>query len=245
MKRPAYSELVARWKAASKARMGRLVKIGEASGYPLFAWELQGAGPTIYLSTGIHGDEPSGPVAVTQLLERPPPWFLRCSWLVFPCLNPWGYERNSRKNAKALDLNRQWRFRREPEIAAVRRVVGRRKFDLAFLMHEDYDARGFYLYELVKEGRPGGEKILRAIRPHLPLHPLRRIEGRNVELVGLIRRGGNFNYHRRKRWPEAFYLVHGHTSHLYNAETPSSGFELAARVRAQRSALRAAVAALA
>src|SRR5438046_2824444 len=45
--------------------------------------------PRLYLSTGIHGDEPAGPLAVRQLLQEnqwPPALQI---WLC-PCLNPAG-----------------------------------------------------------------------------------------------------------------------------------------------------------
>ncbi|NJR43866.1 MAG: M14 family metallocarboxypeptidase [Akkermansiaceae bacterium] len=36
---------------------------------PLVAWEKLGTGPHIYLSAGIHGDEPAGPMALLELMK--------------------------------------------------------------------------------------------------------------------------------------------------------------------------------
>src|SRR2546422_11667718 len=61
----------------------------------------------LYLSTGIHGDEPAGPLAVRQLLgENDWPSHLNL-WLL-PCLNPTGFALHRRENDEGLDLNRQY-----------------------------------------------------------------------------------------------------------------------------------------
>src|SRR5205085_8571799 len=54
--------------------------------------------PRVYLSTGIHGDEPAGPLALRQMLQQnqwPPHLNL---WLC-PCLNPTGFAANRRENS--------------------------------------------------------------------------------------------------------------------------------------------------
>lgn len=222
-------------------KRGKLSLAGRASGYPIYGWCLEGRGPAIYLSTGIHGDEPAGPMAVTRLLEKLPSWFCRFSWVIFPCLNPWGYDNGLRRNEKRLDLNRLWREKREPEVHAVRKTIHGMQFDLAYLMHEDYDAKGFYLYELAQDGNFAGTKIIREVRSILPIEKRRSIEGRRVSSPGLICRDGSYRLEGRKLWPEAFYLIARHTRHLFNAETPSTGFGLELRIKAQIKGLRAAV----
>lgn len=238
MKRFAYSEMVQRWK---RIRRGKLFKAGSAAGYPIYGWRYDGGGPAVYLSAGIHGDEPAGPMAVTRLLGERSGWFWAFSWVIFPCLNPWGYERDLRRNEKSVDLNRLWRENREPEIRAVRNSIHGRQFEIAYLMHEDYDARGFYLYELAPDRTSQGEKIVRAVRSILPIEPRRVIERRRVTSPGLICRGASHRLEGRKRWPEAFYLIGRHAGHLFNAETPSTGFDLERRIGAQIKGLRAAL----
>ena len=236
-----YSRLVQGWK---RVRRGNLFEAGRAADYPIYGWKCAGPGPAIYLSAGIHGDEPAGPMAVTRLLEDQPRWMRGFSWTIFPCLNPWGYERDSRRNARRLDLNRLWRENREPEIRAVRKLIHGRRFELAFLMHEDYDAKGFYLYELAPERAPFGEKIVRAVRSIMVVETRRAIENRRVTAPGLIRRGPSHRPEGRRRWPEAFYLIDRHAAHLFTSETPSTGFDLGLRIRAQIKGLRSALALL-
>jgi hypothetical protein len=181
---------------------------------------------------------------VTRLLKDLPGWFKRHSWTVFPCLNPWGYERGKRGNIRGIDLNRLWRGSCAPEVRAVLKVIASKQFDLAYLMHEDYDADGFYLYELTRTDKPFAAGILRAVRKILPLDSRRIIEGRRVDGRGMIARKWAYRWSRRKHWPEAFYFISSHTDHLFTPETPSTQYPLERRVRAQIHALRAALEAL-
>src|SRR6266496_610682 len=64
-----------------------------------------GYGPRLYLSTGIHGDEPAGPLAALRLL-RENQWPAKVDLFLCPCLNPTGFARNRRGNEKDIDLNR-------------------------------------------------------------------------------------------------------------------------------------------
>lgn len=61
----------------------------------------------VYISTGIHGDEPAGPLAVRQLLEEDK-WPAEFDIWLCPCLNPAGFAANRRENPEGLDLNREY-----------------------------------------------------------------------------------------------------------------------------------------
>ena len=71
----------------------------------------------LYLSSGIHGDEPAGPLAARELFaendwpESVEIWFC-------PCLNPMGYVLNRRENEDGVDLNRDYRHLATPAIQA-------------------------------------------------------------------------------------------------------------------------------
>jgi len=58
----------------------------------------------IYISAGIHGDEPAGPLAVRQLLQENA-WPADVNLWLLPCLNPTGFRLHRRENAEGLDLN--------------------------------------------------------------------------------------------------------------------------------------------
>ncbi|HKB90362.1 MAG TPA: succinylglutamate desuccinylase/aspartoacylase family protein, partial [Opitutaceae bacterium] len=77
---------------------------GEIHGYPLLAFTKSGAGdgPAIYLSSGIHGNEPAPPRALLRLIERN--FFdARVSWAICPMLNPTGMHRDVRENFQGFD----------------------------------------------------------------------------------------------------------------------------------------------
>src|ERR1043165_1644635 len=65
----------------------------------------------LYLSAGIHGDEPAGPLAVRQLLQEQD-WPDDTDIWICPCLNPTGFPLNCRENADGVDLNRDYRHLR-------------------------------------------------------------------------------------------------------------------------------------
>src|SRR6185369_15000580 len=58
----------------------------------------------IYISAGIHGDEPAGPLAVRELLARNN-WPDCADIWICPCLNPTGFQLNKRESAHGADLN--------------------------------------------------------------------------------------------------------------------------------------------
>ncbi|HEY5648996.1 MAG TPA: M14 family metallocarboxypeptidase, partial [Nitrospiria bacterium] len=149
---------------------------------------------TVYLSGGIHGDEPAGVWALLEFLERyngldgPYP---HTRFTILPCLNPGGFERNTRHNADDIDLNRQ--FRRDsppPEVDLVKKAVGGCAFDLTMEFHEDVDTPGFYLYELTQNGeRSWGREIINRISEKYPVNRNEVIEETSA-VDGLIHRSG-------------------------------------------------------
>ena len=71
----------------------------------------------VYLSTGIHGDEPAGPLAALHLL-RDNQWPAHAEIVLLPCLNPAGFAANQRENAQGIDLNRDYLNSQTAEIRA-------------------------------------------------------------------------------------------------------------------------------
>lgn len=216
--------------------------IGRAHGHALRAVEIPArdgvAGGSIYLSAGIHGGEPAGVIALKWLLSlrRLPRWMAPFHWTILPCLNPAGCEAVTRRNPARLDLNRQFRRDDVPEIAAVKRAVRGRRFDLCLHLHEDSDGTGFYLYELNRDGCWMGERIVAAVRPIIPPDRRAVIERRPAR-GGVIRRRPQIQ--RRKLWPEAIWAYARLTDHTFTIETPTRWL-LGDRVRAQLKAVETA-----
>jgi hypothetical protein len=235
--------IAARFDAVARANGFRVGKFGEIAGFPLLALTKRTPGPRprIYLSAGIHGDEPAPPLALLRLLERGV-FDARAVWFLCPLLNPVGLARGTRENANGLDLNRDYR---NPSTVEVRAHIAwlqcQPRFDLALIVHEDWESKGFYLYELNRTQQPGlAEPILEAARAVCPIELAEQIDGRPAR-GGIIRPEGDPV--KREVWPESIYL-HAHHTHLsYGLETPSA-LPLEQRIATHCAAIETAIAAL-
>jgi murein peptide amidase A len=193
----------------------------------------------IYISTGIHGDEPAGPLAVRELLKENL-WPANADVWLCPCLNPTGFPLSTRAGATGFDLNRDYRHLRTEEIRAhVAWLERQPPFDLCLCLHEDWEAHGFYVYEVNPDNCPSlAEKMVDAVRPICPIDHNTLIDGRDAK-DGVIR--PNLDPALRPEWPEAFYLITHKTRLGYTLEAPSD-FPLATRVTALFTATKAALA---
>ena len=194
---------------------------------------------SVYISTGIHGDEPGGPVALTEMLEANA-WPSDVSLFLCPCLNPTGFPKNSRENLAGADLNRDYRHFSTPEVKAHKNWLDALPpFDLAFCLHEDWEAEGFYLYELNPERKwAASQAMLDAVVAVCPIDHSELIDGRSAK-AGLLRPLASPD--ARPLWPEAFYIVQNNKTRLsYTLEAPSD-FPLPTRSLALRTGVDAAL----
>lgn len=191
----------------------------------------------LYISSGIHGDEPSGPLALSRLLQEDA-WPDINLWLI-PCLNPSGFRLNTRENARGLDLNRDYRHSRSVEVAAhIAWFEKQPGFDLSLHLHEDWEANGFYVYELNPDGRPSlAEAMVDSVREACPIESADVVD--HFECRGGIIRP-QVDPEQRPDWPEAIFLFGRKTRQSYTLETPSD-YPLAMRVEAHLRALRRAL----
>lgn len=230
-----YPQLLARWKALARRaglRLRPLVTIGKL---PLFYIETPTLGTEggLYLSAGIHGDEPAGTEGLLAWAEANVRRLRSWPLLIFPCLNPWGLIQNMRMDENGNDLNRCF-HRRLPVIEAVKHVVGKRRFTAVVHLHEDFDAEGLYLYELAR-GEGWGEGLLDAARPILATDPRSKVDRWKAK-NGLIRRNIRRGSFRKLGYPEAVWLFFEHTDRAFTTETPSE-FALERRIAAQEALL--------
>ena len=183
----------------------------------------------IYLSTGIHGDEPAGPLAGLRLLQENQ-WPENAELWLCPCLNPMGFVLNRRENPDGKDLNRDYRHLETAEVRAHIAWLERQpRFDLYLCLHEDWEAHGFYLYEQNPDGKPSpAETIVRAVQKVCPIDPSEIIEDRPAK-NGIIR--PNLDPSTRLQWAEAFYLIMYKSRLGCTLEAPSD-FPLSTRVNA-------------
>jgi len=194
-------------------------------------------GSGIYLSAGIHGDEPASTEGLYQWAA------LHCSILreipvmIFPCLNPWGLVCNRRTDSENRDLNRCFHLNTIPRINAQKELLRDRNFRLAMCLHEDYDAQGVYLYEIRKKLTTFGPELLAAAGYYVPIDSRHTIEGRRAD-QGWIARKINL-----KKFPmvaEAIHLAINHSERTITAETPSE-YDLGPRIQAHIAMIQRAI----
>jgi murein peptide amidase A len=232
-----YGEIVDRLRAL---KGWRVTEVATIWGYPWFQVERAGKSPAVLLTGGMHGEEPAGVEGVLRWLEAGETYGR--SLLVFPCINPYGWERNYRRNRQRRDINRQFRSRTNtPEAELIKRLVRGRRFLFSMEFHEDVDAAGYYLYEGRRAPPYLGERILRAVTRTIHINPDPVIDGNAATGEGLIRRRlDEAAMRRRPQWPMAFHLLRQCTGHILGSETPVS-VPVEQRARAHLAALQAAL----
>lgn len=196
-----------------------------------------GLGPRLYISAGIHGDEPAGPTAAERLLAENR-WPENASLWLCPCLNPSGFLTNRRENANGIDLNRDYLSLDTPEVRAHVSWLHRQpRFDLCMCLHEDWESHGFYLYELNPDSESSlAEDIIKAVAMVCPIDPSAFIDGRPAS-GGIIR--PSLDPNSRPQWPEAFHLIQSKTRLSYTLESPSE-LDLPFRAKALVKAVQCA-----
>ena len=213
----------------------------EAGGYDLKGFSLVRLGmPLVYISTGMHGDEPAGPLALLELLrggllDRP------LSFCFCPALNPTGLAAGTRENAQLLggvDLNRDYLKCSSKEVSGhVKWLVGFEP-ELFISLHEDWESGGFYYYEINTAGDDPQRytKLAQRIGSVMPMETEQRIDDHEVREPGWI-------YHEAVAdvvgsWPEAIYIASRGCPLSFTFESPSS-LAMEARVAAHVAAVNA------
>jgi hypothetical protein len=228
-----YPHLLERWRAVAKRTglvMRRIAAGPEFNLYSVRSRRLPREG-TIYISAGIHGDEPAGTEALITWAEKNTRLLRSRPVFLVPCINPWGLVNNSRTDSRKRDLNRSFQDDSVAEIAALKRAIGRRRFSLGLTLHEDYDALGIYIYEIRGAVPYWGEALLRAASPHVPPEWREIVEGREC-VGGMVRPELDMSIFEEMGLPEAVYLRLQGCPRVFTIETPSE-YGLDRRVRAQ------------
>lgn len=224
--------------AAEQAGFNSTV-LAETPAGPLMAWERPGAGPRVYVSSGIHGDEPAGPLAMLELLRDG--FFAEpFAWALCPAVNPTGLAAGTRENAAGTDLNRDYLTKLTPEVRAHAAWLEAMPVPRLFLsLHEDWEAQDFYFYEInlgEDDPRRAG-RIIEAVSPWFAPENGPEIDGHEPRGPGWIFHAAEADL--PQGWPEAIFLAKLGCPLSFTFETPSHSV-LAKRVAAQCAAVRTA-----
>lgn len=213
--------------------------IAETPAGPMMAWRRGGNAARDYLSAGMHGDEPAGPLAMLRLMNEG--FFAsHTEWLLCPALNPTGLARGTRENADGIDLNRDYWQKRSVEARSHASWLEARGMpDLFLSLHEDWETSGFYFYEinLGSDVPERAARIIEAVKPWFSPES-------GGEIDGHIPRAPGWIYHEAEAdlpecWPEAIFMVKHGCPLSFTFETPSHAL-LESRVSAHCAAVKAA-----
>ena len=235
-----YLRLMSRWRAVARACGLRLEVIAKVDGFSVYCLQstaLVGQ-EGVYVSAGIHGDEPASCAGLISWAEHNAPVLHNLPLAIFPCLNPWGLVENSRKDAKGNDINRMFHLQTHPTVAGIFKVCEGKKIGSAILLHEDYDAHGIYLYEHSR-GRACGERILEAAGTFLRRDLRNKIDGRKAH-DGIVRPRLNMQRFQKSGHPEAIWLHLMGCKRTITFETPSES-DLQYRSESHAAAISALV----
>lgn len=207
-----------------------------ADGYPVFLLEHRATDPnptrpSLLIDAGIHGEEPGSVIGLFHWLQHHADrWLGAIDFTVFPCLNPWGFERGIRYDPRNRDLNREFNNPLHPAVVGFCKAIEGRRFELFMDLHEDCDFYGTYLYEVVEAGRtdrvPGaaeltlGRRILDACQSIAPLSHGEEV-GELITDAGMLAAPlAREELDAWDEWPIALYAYVHHTDHVVTVETP-------------------------
>lgn len=233
----------ARFAAAAEAKGFCPEIIGRIASDPLLIWtrpSKTAEAPVVLLSAGIHGDERCGPEALLNLFEEQT--FCReIRWVAAPLLNPAGYRLGSRENGEGIDLNRDFLRRRALETRCFMDWwLGQpTPCDLHLSLHEDWEAEGFYLYEINTSLRVSiAAEILAQLAGKVELQQSGPVDGHELAAPGLILHEPVPD--EPEGWPEAIWITRTWPVQSYTFEAPGR-FSPRERGRALRLAAAAAM----
>jgi murein peptide amidase A len=234
-----YSYLIKRWKSLARKWGLRSHVFATGDDFDLMCFRSPVLKKTggIYLSAGIHGDEPAATEGLYQWAALHGPVLRELPLMIFPCLNPWGLVHNRRNDRQNCDLNRCYHLSDVPRIEAQKELLRGYIFRLAMCLHEDYDAQGVYLYEIRKKLTTFGQELLSAAGYYIPVDLRRMIEGRRAEQGWIARR---VNLKKFPEVAEAIYVGLHHSERTITAETPSE-YDLSKRIEAQIAMIQRAI----
>ncbi len=121
----------------------------------------------VFLSGGIHGNEPGGVETLAEFIEslaRDPSKYSGISFEIVPVINPWAWSHDVRFNREGKDVNRDLGPQVTQEAKILAGYLKQNRYDLMIDHHEDPDAKGFYLYQYAMPGQTLPRKIIQSLK---------------------------------------------------------------------------------
>ena len=168
-----------------------------------FRLENKGA-RKLYISSGIHGNETSGPYTLLNLLKEPD-FFNGLDVIIIPILNKYGHLHDERYNENNKDLNRDFKHQVEKETKQHVALLTY-DYDLALCLHEGENANGCYIYKPNENKRLDVmQKILLAMSTEMS------VDNKHKKMKSLIEPGiiGDVKYKEEHETEAVFLAKHG------------------------------------
>ncbi|MBU4501952.1 MAG: M14 family metallocarboxypeptidase [Nanoarchaeota archaeon] len=208
--------------------------------YPIYTVFAKSPNPNaynIFLSAGVHGDEPGGLYSLLEFLEREVEKYLPdFNFTAFPCLNPSGFEQDKRENFDKVDINRNMESItsvQENNLLIQFLTDNPQRYLFSIDMHEDptdkpvggcdisENPKKFYLYESSpnKESRRGHKLLRKLEKLNIPICKRKEIYREKNE-DGLIwtPKVHNPDYAAEK---SVQTYMQKYTTHSFTPETPT------------------------
>src|SRR3989338_194375 len=209
----------------------------------------------IFLSGGVHGDEPAGVYALLNFLKTEIRNYRDFNFVIVPCINPIGYEMDRRTNGAFIDINRD--FRNAPvamEVLYLKRFLKKckRNYVFAMDMHENdvneltegyrlrENPREFYLYEVSPTKDTSiGNNIIEALKDQ-GVQVTRRRKIYNEKCSGglIWSRGRKDRNYSDKHTLEGY--IQEYATYAFTTETPTC-WSIKKRIDTQLKVLKAAL----
>ena len=235
------AEYLREFHAAAEMRGWAAEKFATIDTYDLYGYRR---GPTkprgaVYISTGIHGDEPAGTITLRRCVEEDR-WPSDTHFILCPCINPTGLAAVTRENKNGIDLNRDYRSLQSEEVRAhTAWLRSLPKIDLALHLHEDWEADGYYVYEVNPHNLPAvAPRVIEDVREMCPIQSDAKIDTMWDCVDGIIH--PFLKPEERPLWAEAIYMLVHKAQQTLTFEAPSD-FPLVFRAEAHKRALHAAL----
>jgi protein MpaA len=195
----------------------------------------------VLISAGIHGDEPAGLDTIYSFIKKKEYQKYSDEWeiTIAPCINPFGYEANTRENHAGVDLNRNFKSSSPPKEVILAQKLFDSPFDMTIELHEDVDSPGYYLFHSRAIGCPplSVSEILDNVQTVMPINLDSEIDEIKAN-GGVIERVGVDD--EMDWWPMAFYSLSKGTQVCLTLETGTQ-FSMETRVSAHLIAIKTAL----
>ncbi len=234
------SEVFLDWPASPTKTLTPAISRTDQPKLRAYTRRAAGLAKRVYISAGIHGDEPAGPLALRELFDQNA-WPEHVEFCIVPCLNPTGFQRGTRENYENVDLNRDYRQGVTEEVKAhIQWLARQAEFDLTLTLHDRLGIEPVFMYMRVESASSLTSLagvMIDAARFVCPIETAELVDNWDCK-DGIIR--PNLNPEQRPQWAESIYLIKTGSHQSYTIEAPSD-FPLPLRVSALCAAVKAAL----